>query len=305
MRSRPRASVEHPLDTARLVLGFLDPGEGFSVGPGLPSFTRGSRIAPPSIIPVAHRTSAVEVLYCSAHLDRMEMLVPVLPALPAPLPRAPRSVVFNGLYSTAKYHTIKYTIAIAALAVRPIATMMTTNQLLLVVGGYFLTTDYSQLHVVIRQRVSRRPQQQQMLDINSSSSSSAILARSNHPSSVARYQPTRATVAANPPSMDDAQCFAELLLPSDQQNPINGAMALDHPSGHFAVRILGSGLARTLPDSGNYCPSIPGTTCCWPVLGDMGLQNDRVWNGYRQRQSNQRRDPEFATATARQLICVK
>lgn len=44
-------------------------------------------------------------------------------------------------------------------------------------------------------------------------------------------------------------------------------MALDHPSGHFAVRILGSGLARTLPDSGNYCPSIPGTTCCWPVLG--------------------------------------
>ena len=124
-----------------------DPGEGFSVGPGLPSFTRGSRIAPPSIIPVAHRTSAVEVLYCSTHLDRMEMLVPVLPALPAPLPRAPRSVVFNGLYSTAKYHTIKYTIAIAALAVRPIATMMTTDQLLLVVGGYFLTTDYSQLHV--------------------------------------------------------------------------------------------------------------------------------------------------------------
>ncbi|RDK44773.1 hypothetical protein M752DRAFT_333691 [Aspergillus phoenicis ATCC 13157] len=47
--------------------------------------------------------------------------------------------------------------------------------------------------VVIRQRVSRRPQQQQMLDINSSSSSSAILARSNHPSSVARYQPTVAS----------------------------------------------------------------------------------------------------------------
>ncbi|OJJ75619.1 hypothetical protein ASPBRDRAFT_71755 [Aspergillus brasiliensis CBS 101740] len=189
MRSRPRASVEHSLDTARLVLGFLDPGEGFSVGPGLPSFTRGSRIAPSASIPIAHRTSAVEVTYP---------------------------------------HTINYTIVSCSIGSVRVTTMMTTNPL--VVGG-----------------------KQQMLDI---SSSIAILARSNKPSSI-----------------DDAAvlaCFACLLLPSDHQNPINGLVLVQQCHLHWVTTVFVSGIfapesPSSLSDSGNSCPSAPGTT-----VGEMG-----------------------------------
>ncbi|OJZ89072.1 hypothetical protein ASPFODRAFT_57835 [Aspergillus luchuensis CBS 106.47] len=200
MRSRPRASVERPLDTARLVLGFLDPGEGFSVGPGLPSFTRGSRIAAVAPSSIQHPSRASDL---RADIDRttplqMEMLV-----LPAPLPREHQEVLcpIDSTILSAKYHTIEDTIAIAALA-------------LLSGRGQYLTIDYSQLH--------------------------------------------RATVAANPPSIDDAPCFAELLLPSDQQNPINRLPCNCPLVFRAAVRMLGSGLARALADSGNYCPSVPG-----------------------------------------------
>ncbi|OJI85716.1 hypothetical protein ASPTUDRAFT_55315 [Aspergillus tubingensis CBS 134.48] len=268
MRSRPRASVERPLDTARLVLGFLDPGEGFSVGPGLPSFTRGSRIAAVAPSSIQHPSRASDLRGRGTCCT--------------PLPRAPRN------------------------------TMMTTNQLLSG-RGQSLTIDYSQLHVlrgcaiVIRQRASRRPQQQQMLDI---SSSSAILARSNYPQfsnliSIPHPHaraPQRATVAANPPSIDDAPCFAELLLPSDQQNPINRAIAA-WLFFRAAVRMLGSGLARALPDSGNYCPSVPGRLAVGQSWNRHGtVQNDRVWNGYRQDKMEGYRT---RTATTSQLICVK
>ncbi|PYH68939.1 uncharacterized protein BO88DRAFT_444126 [Aspergillus vadensis CBS 113365] len=259
MRSRPRASVEHPLDTARLVLGFLvptvvtktrrlvtclssslpptgrspvpsclieDPGEGFSVGPGLPSFTRGSRIAAVAPSSIQHPSRASDLrgrgtccssghrshnAFANGDARAASTIAKSTKKCSTRMYLPPRA---GGSSDCSSEIPIEYEDApssfVNGLATKQLAGLRTSNAL--------TTTTKELLQELYRPYLFDTSGEDLLACMRDFLTSFPCRTRTR--------APQRATVAANPPSIDDAPCFAELLLPSDQQIPINRLVSL-------------------------------------------------------------------------------
>ncbi|RAH52195.1 hypothetical protein BO85DRAFT_432106 [Aspergillus piperis CBS 112811] len=210
-----------------------DPGEGFSVGPGLPSFTRGSRIAAVAPSSIQHPSRASDLrgrgTCCSSgHRSHNAFANGDARAASSIAKRPPRSVVIGttrmylppragGSSDCSSEIPIEYEDApssfVNGLATKQLAGLRTFSQ----------TSPSSNALTTTTKELLQELYRPYLFDTSGEDLLACMrdflnLISIPHPRTRA---PQRATVAANPPSIDDAPCFAELLLPSDQQNPIN------------------------------------------------------------------------------------